>query len=57
MMNRTFEIIRHEFQEFTAIDWVMWFTVKLTRILPSFTADMLLITVTAEINCTDFHVM
>lgn len=56
MMNRTFTIIREEFRRFEAPDWVVWFTVKLIPILPSFTAEML-VTVAAEINCTNYHVM
>lgn len=56
VMNRTFVIIQPKFQEFVTEDWVAWFTVKLTPILPSFTAEML-VTVTAEINCTDYRVM
>lgn len=56
MMNRTFKIIQVRFQDFKAPDWVAWFTVKLIPILPSFTAEML-VTVTAEVNCTNYHVM
>ncbi|XP_051764956.1 uncharacterized protein LOC127520644 [Ctenopharyngodon idella] len=56
MMNRTFTIIREEFRRFEAPDWVVWFTVKLIPILPSFTAEML-VTVAAEINCTNYHVI
>ncbi|XP_051560852.1 uncharacterized protein LOC127445100 isoform X6 [Myxocyprinus asiaticus] len=56
MMNRTFKIIQVRFQDFEAPDWVAWFTVKLIPILPSFTAEMLL-TVTAEVNCTNYHVI
>jgi len=56
MMNRTFIIIRSKIQEFEASAWVMWFTVKLIPILPSFTAEMLA-TVTANISCTNYHVI
>lgn len=56
MMNRTFIIIHLKIKEFDTPDWVEWFTVKLIPILPSFTAEML-VTVTADINCTDYHVM
>lgn len=56
MMNRTFIIIRSKIQEFEASVWVTWFTVKLIPILPSFTAEML-VTVTANISCTNYHVM
>ncbi|KAI7811186.1 hypothetical protein IRJ41_011471 [Triplophysa rosa] len=56
MMNRTFVIIQRVFQEFVTEDWVVWFTVKLTPILPSFTAEML-VTVTADINCTNYRVI
>lgn len=56
MMNRTFVIIQPVFQEFVTEDWVVWFTVKLTPVLPSFTAEML-VTVTADINCTNYRVM
>lgn len=56
LMNRTFSIIQPVFQKFVTADWVAWFTVKLTPILPSFTAEMLA-TVIAETNCTDYRVM
>ncbi|XP_051994003.1 uncharacterized protein LOC127651975 [Xyrauchen texanus] len=56
MMNRTFKIIQVRFQDFEAADWVAWFTVKLIPILPSFTAEML-VTITAEVNCTNYHVI
>jgi hypothetical protein len=56
MMNRTFVIIESKFQQFEAQDWVVWFTVTLTPILPSFTAEML-VTVTADVNCTNYRVM
>lgn len=56
MMNRTFIIIRSKIQEFEASVWVTWFTVKLIPILPSFTPEML-VTVTANISCTNYHVM
>lgn len=56
MMNRTFVIIAPKLQEFAAPDWEVWFTVKLIPILPSFTAEMLL-EVTADVNCTNYHVM
>ncbi|KAA0721635.1 hypothetical protein E1301_Tti021717 [Triplophysa tibetana] len=56
LMNRTFSIIQPVFQKFVTADWVAWFTVKLTPILPSFTAEML-VTVTAETNCTDYRVI
>ncbi|RXN32098.1 putative threonine-rich GPI-anchored glyco isoform X2 [Labeo rohita] len=56
MMNRTFVIIAPKLQEFAAPDWEVWFTVKLIPILPSFTAEMLL-EVTADVNCTNYHVI
>lgn len=56
MMNRTFTIIDSKIRKFDTPDWVGWFTVKLIPILPSFTAEML-VTVTADINCTNYHVM
>lgn len=56
MMNRTFTIIRSKIQGFADADLVVWFTVKLVPILPSFTAEML-VTVTADIGCTKYHVM
>ncbi|KAG1925718.1 mesothelin isoform 1 preproprotein [Pimephales promelas] len=56
MMNRTFIIIRSKIQEFEASVWVTWFTVKLIPILPSFTPEML-VTVTANISCTNYHVI
>ncbi|XP_056622064.1 uncharacterized protein LOC130435436 [Triplophysa dalaica] len=56
MMNRTYGIVRPLFQEFVTEDWVVWFTLKLTPILSSFTADML-VTVTADINCTNYRVI
>ncbi|RXN32094.1 putative threonine-rich GPI-anchored glyco isoform X2 [Labeo rohita] len=56
MMNRTFVIIAPKLQEFAAPDWEVWFTVKLIHILPSFTAEMLL-EVTADVNCTNYHVI
>ncbi|RXN32089.1 putative threonine-rich GPI-anchored glyco isoform X2 [Labeo rohita] len=56
MMNRTFVIIAPKLQDFAAPDWEVWFTVKLIPILPSFTAEMLL-EVTADVNCTNYHVI
>ncbi|RXN32100.1 putative threonine-rich GPI-anchored glyco isoform X2 [Labeo rohita] len=56
MMNRTFVIIAPKLQEFASPDWEVWFTVKLIPILPSFTAEMLL-EVTADVNCTNCHVI
>lgn len=56
MMNRTFGIIELKLPGFGAHDWEVWFTEKLIPVLPSFTAGMLL-KVTADINCTNYHVM
>ncbi|XP_048032264.1 uncharacterized protein LOC125259006 [Megalobrama amblycephala] len=56
MMNRTFIIIQVKIKEFEAPDWVVWFTVKLEPILPSFTAEML-VKITADINCTNYQVI
>ncbi|KAK9981891.1 hypothetical protein ABG768_001414 [Culter alburnus] len=56
MMNRTFITIQAKIKEFEAPDWVAWFTVKLKPILPSFTAEMLVI-ITADINCTNYQVI
>lgn len=56
MMNRTFTIIETKFQEFETRDWVVWFTVNLIPILPSFTSEML-VKVTVIVNCTNYHVM
>lgn len=56
MMNRTFIIIQSKIQEFETSTLVVWFTVKLIPILPSFTAEML-VTVTADMSCTDYRVM
>ncbi|XP_042571984.1 uncharacterized protein LOC109056810 [Cyprinus carpio] len=56
MMNRTFGIIELKLPGFVAHDWEVWFTEKLIPVLPSFTAGMLL-KVTADINCTNYHVI
>lgn len=56
MMNRTFAIIEGYFRKFETHDWVVWFTVNLVPILPSFTTEML-VKVTASVNCTDYRVM
>ncbi|XP_016308247.1 uncharacterized protein LOC107662685 [Sinocyclocheilus anshuiensis] len=56
MMNRIFVIIESKFHAFEAHDWVVWFTVKLIPILPSFTSEMLA-KVTAGVNCTNYHVI
>ncbi|XP_036413703.1 uncharacterized protein LOC118798378 [Colossoma macropomum] len=56
MMNRTFKIISIRFSQFETSDWIGWFKVNLISVLPSFTAEML-INATANINCTNYHVI
>ncbi|XP_048870233.1 uncharacterized protein LOC125742358 [Brienomyrus brachyistius] len=56
MMNRTFSVILSHFHEFYRQDWIDWFTVKLTVLLPSFNAEMLSITL-SYVNCTDYQVI
>ncbi|KAL1246719.1 hypothetical protein QQF64_034350 [Cirrhinus molitorella] len=56
MMNRTFAIIRLRFAVFVTDDWVSWFTVKLTPLLPSLTAEMLQ-TATSDSDCSEYHII
>ncbi|KAL7845119.1 hypothetical protein AOLI_G00233110, partial [Acnodon oligacanthus] len=56
MMNRTFEIISAEFPHFETLDWIEWFEVKLTPVLPSLTAEMLVTTI-KNTNCTNYRVI
>lgn len=56
MMNRTFTIIGTKFHKFETRDWLVWFTVNLIPILPSFTSEML-VKVTVTVNCTNYRVM
>lgn len=56
MMYRVFAIISLHFETFEIHDWVSWFTVKLTPLLPSLTAEMLQ-TVTSDTDCAAYHVM
>ena len=56
MMNRTFTIISLHFAEFATDDWASWFTVKLTPLLPSWTAEMLQ-TATVHTDCNGYHIM
>ncbi|XP_049325519.1 uncharacterized protein LOC111196156 [Astyanax mexicanus] len=56
MMNRTFQIISIKFSQFKTSDWMEWFDLKLIPVLPSFTAEMLQITIT-NITCTDYQVI
>ncbi|XP_037399293.1 uncharacterized protein LOC108433603 isoform X3 [Pygocentrus nattereri] len=56
MMNRTFEIISIEFPHFVTLEWIEWFKVKLTPVLPSFTAEML-VTAINNTNCTNYRVI
>ncbi|XP_039537983.1 uncharacterized protein LOC120486186 [Pimephales promelas] len=56
MMNRAFSIISLHFEGFETSDWVSWFTVKLTPLLPSLTAQMLQ-TTTSYADCNAYHVI
>ena len=56
MMNLAFSIISLHFEGFETPDWVSWFTVKLTPLLPSLTAGMLQ-TTTSYADCNAYHVM
>ncbi|XP_036412854.1 uncharacterized protein LOC118797685 [Colossoma macropomum] len=56
MMKRTFEIISIEFPQFETLDWIEWFEVKLNPVLPSFTAEMLVTTI-SNTDCTNYRVM
>ncbi|XP_068072283.1 uncharacterized protein isoform X1 [Danio rerio] len=56
MMNGTFQIIRLYFAEFTSYDWISWFTLKLSPVLSSLTAEMLQ-TVTSYTDCNAYHIM
>ncbi|XP_028981157.2 uncharacterized protein LOC105009564 isoform X5 [Esox lucius] len=56
MMNLTFSIISPEFQRFKRLDWIVWFEVKLTPILPSFNGVMLT-NATSYVNCTNYQVI
>ncbi|KAL0153446.1 hypothetical protein M9458_051250, partial [Cirrhinus mrigala] len=56
MMNRTFAVISLHFADFATDDWVSWFTVKLTLLLPSLTAEMLQ-TATSYTDCSEYHIM
>lgn len=55
-MDRTFAIISLRFEGFERHDWVSWFTVNLTPLLPSLTAEMLQ-TATTYAGCDAYHVM
>jgi len=56
VMNWTFVIISPHFPLFERADWLEWFDVKLTPILPSVTAEMLT-NATSSVNCTNYRVM
>lgn len=56
VMNRTFAIISPQFTIFSKDDWVYWFHLILTPLLPSFSPRMLK-NATANINCTNYHVV
>ncbi|KAL0969375.1 hypothetical protein UPYG_G00226220 [Umbra pygmaea] len=56
MMNQTFTIISPDFPQFKTLDWIAWFEVKLTPILPSFTEGMLTIAI-SNVNCTNYQVI
>ncbi|XP_046905399.1 uncharacterized protein LOC124487258 [Hypomesus transpacificus] len=56
VMNRTFVIISPHFPLFERADWLEWFDVKLTPILPSVTAEMLT-NATSSVNCTNYRVI
>ncbi|KAL0969376.1 hypothetical protein UPYG_G00226240, partial [Umbra pygmaea] len=56
MMNQTFTIISPHFPQFEKLDWIAWFEVKLTPILPSFTEGMLTIAI-SNVNCTNYQVI
>lgn len=56
MMSRTFQIISVEFPQFKTSDWIEWFDVKLISVLPSITAEMLVITI-SNTDCTNYQVM
>ncbi|OIC69761.1 hypothetical protein A7L55_18225 [Acinetobacter baumannii] len=55
-MYRVFAIISLHFGDFKIRDWVSWFTVKLTPLLPSLTAEMLQ-TAASDADCDAYHVM
>lgn len=56
VMNRTFAIISLHFLQFNEVDWFSWFHLILTPLLPSF-SPMMLKNATANINCTNYHVV
>ncbi|KAL0153448.1 hypothetical protein M9458_051252, partial [Cirrhinus mrigala] len=56
MTNRTFAVISLHFADFATDDWVSWFTVKLTLLLPSLTAEMLQ-TATSYTDCSEYHII
>ncbi|XP_023807547.1 uncharacterized protein LOC105353719 [Oryzias latipes] len=56
IMNRTFIIISQQLAHFSTDDFYVWFNVKLTFILTSFTPEMLRIT-TSSINCISYRVV
>ena len=55
-MNRTFQVISRHFQQFGASDWTAWFGARLTAVLPSFTTEMLTLTL-ARANCINYRVV
>ncbi|XP_051748191.1 uncharacterized protein LOC127511420 [Ctenopharyngodon idella] len=55
-MYRVFAIISLHFGDFEIRDWVSWFTVKLTPLLPSLTAEMLQ-TAASDADCDAYHVI
>ncbi|KAI4894036.1 hypothetical protein NFI96_009148 [Prochilodus magdalenae] len=56
VMNRTFQIISMEFPQFDTSDWMDWFEIKLSPVLPSLTAEML-VTAVYYTNCTNYRVI
>ncbi|KAI4885262.1 hypothetical protein NFI96_028558, partial [Prochilodus magdalenae] len=56
VMNRTFQIISMEFPQFDTSDWMDWFEIKLSPVLPSLTAEMLAVAV-YNTSCTNYHVI
>ncbi|RXN08375.1 putative threonine-rich GPI-anchored glyco isoform X2 [Labeo rohita] len=56
MMNQVFAVISPHLEDFGSQEWVSWFTVKLTPILPSLTPEMLQ-TVTSKADCDAYHVI
>ncbi|XP_050976411.1 uncharacterized protein LOC127171648 [Labeo rohita] len=56
MMNQVFAVISPHLEDFGSQEWVSWFTVKLTPLLPSLTPEMLQ-TVTSKADCDAYHVI